>query len=77
MSPFSCGLIERDPDPFFLAPDNTAGKAQSIRDQREVFRDSNGAGHVQSCASRRLIANHAIYRAAAEFNRSGLQNAMT
>ena len=28
--PFTLRLIERDPDPFLLAPDNTAGKARSI-----------------------------------------------
>jgi hypothetical protein len=64
-------LVERDADPFFLAPDDMAGEARAIGDQGEALRDPDRAGDVEGCSRSRSIADHAIDRAAVELDRSG------
>jgi hypothetical protein len=62
-------LVERDADPFFLAPDDMAGEARAIGDQGEALRDPDRAGDVEGCSRSRSIADHAIDRAAVELDR--------
>jgi len=69
-------LIERHANPLCFSPDNVAWPVTPIGDQSEVFGNFHRSGCVQSGASGRQIADHAIDRAAVEFNRSDLQEAL-
>jgi hypothetical protein len=71
--------IEGHTDPRFPAPDDVARHLQPLgpEDQREIFGDADRAGYLERCSDGRQVANHAIDRATAELDRSGLQNATT
>src|SRR4029077_11184518 len=68
--------IEGDPDPLFLAPDNTAGHVRAIGDERELRGDSERARDIEGCAGGGEIADRAVDCTAAELDRSGLQDPM-
>ena len=72
-------LFEANPDPVRFAPDHLTGLQSAVRHegQREAIGDTDRAGNVQRCAGLRPIANNAVDCAAAEFDRSSLQKAMT
>jgi hypothetical protein len=71
--------IEGYADPLFPAPDDVAGQVQPVglEDQREIVGDAHGAGYVERRSDVRHVANHAIDRAAAELDGSGLQDTMS
>jgi hypothetical protein len=69
--------IERDADPFFLAPYDTAGDARTVRSQYELIGDANWAWDIQHGPGVRSISNPTRERAAAELNRPDFQNATT
>jgi hypothetical protein len=70
--------IEGHADPLFPAPDDVAGQVQPVglEDQREIVGDAHRAGYLERRSDVRHVANHAIDRAAAELDRSGLQDTM-
>src|SRR5450631_2262063 len=71
--------IEDHADPLFPAPDDVAGQVLPVgpEHQREFIGDAHRAGHLERRPDIRHVANHAIDPAAAELDRSGLQDAMT
>jgi hypothetical protein len=71
--------IESDADPLLFPPDDVAGRMMSVslQNQSETIGDTYRSGYVQGGSRMGQVANHAIDRAAAELDRSSLQDAMT
>jgi hypothetical protein len=72
-------LIERYPYPSFSAPDDVTWPLQLIglNYQCEAVWNEKRGHDFESGSTSRNVANGAIYSAAAERDRSGLQYAMT
>jgi hypothetical protein len=72
-------LLEPNADSVRFAPDHLAGLQGAVRqkDQRETIGNADRTGNVQSRAGLRPISDDAVDCAAAELDRSGLQEAMT
>src|SRR5471030_1681820 len=72
------GLVERNPDAFFLSPNDMARPLQLpiFDEEGEPVRDEEWACDVERRSGLRKIANGAVHSAAAELNRPVLQDAV-
>jgi len=77
--PIGAASIERDADPSFPAPDDVTRPLQGMgwNDQRKAVGDEKRGYDFERGASLGEVANRAIDRAAAERDRSGLEDAVT
>jgi len=69
-------LIERDADPEFGSPHDTAKQSQSILgdDEDETFGDRSLVGYLDGRAGKGEIADHAIEHTPQEFDCSGFRD---